>query len=65
MSKLDILIRRINDSGYEDGENGAGHPASIDEWKNDFKDIIQQMFDQHFPSNDKLIYRFWKEIEKL
>ena len=27
MSKIDNIVVEINDSGYEDGQLGAGHPA--------------------------------------
>ena len=65
MTKLDNLIREINESGYEDGENGAGHIVSIEQWKDQFKDMIQVMIDETFNDNDALAYEFWQKVKKL
>lgn len=43
MSKLEKVIRDINESGYEDGTHGAGHPASIEEYKDTIKGIFTEL----------------------
>lgn len=48
MSRLDFnprmtlgdIIREIREDAYEDGVNGAGHPASIEEDVNDIRQLI-------------------------
>lgn len=61
MSKLHDLIREINNSGYQDGEFGAGHPMSIEDWKRDFKKIV---FDEFKAANYDQ-FEFVDRIDKL
>ncbi len=61
MSNLEKLIRDINNSGYEDGELGAGHPASVDEWKREFKKIVLD----EFKAVDYDQFEFVDRMEKL
>lgn len=44
MSKLDEVIRTIREDAYEDGKNGAGHPASVDEDKRKVKTLFLDLF---------------------
>lgn len=41
---LGAVIRAIREDAYEDGSNGAGHPASIDEDKRKIKAVFMDLF---------------------
>lgn len=52
MSKLQDIIRDINNDGYEDGQLGAGHPASIVKWEEQIKDLILVLIGNDYPNTD-------------
>jgi hypothetical protein len=43
VTRLQAIIREINESGYGDGRNGAGHPYDISEWEQQIKDLFLQL----------------------
>ena len=61
MNQLEKIIRSIREDAYEDGQNGAGHPHSID---NDKRAIKKLIFDT-FKEAEYDPYKFTELVEKL
>ena len=43
MDQLEKIIRSIREDAYEDGQNGAGHPHSIDNDKQAITSLIKEL----------------------
>ena len=61
MDKLEKIIRSIREDAYQVGQNGAGHPHSID---NDKLAIEKLIFDT-FKEAEYEPYKFTELVEQL
>ena len=53
MDQLEKIIRSIREDAYEDGQNGAGQPHSIDNDKRAIKKLIKELVAEAKPEPTK------------